>query len=190
MVTDRWTKIQRHPERKIQSQAVAFCIQFQRPWSNLSLSWMMTRSIHLSLHLNLTFYLLLSIYIWIKLAANLCLPPSAPMAQTSLFVCLSHKFDLLSFICFSQIVATLFPHHAALLRRHINHSGCLSLHRHTLLLFLQHTCTHTFIHTLMLVSQGELVPSVSVHKSLRVKNEATLRVTKGCFPSGRILPRF
>lgn len=147
MVTDRRTKIQRHPERKIQRQAVAFSFQFQRPWSNLSLSWMMTCSIHLSFHLNLTFYLFLSIYIWIKLAANLRLPPSVPVAQRSLFcVCFSHKFDLASFICFSQIVATLFPHHAALLRRHINHSGCLSLHRHTLLLSPQHTCTQIHAH--------------------------------------------
>lgn len=148
MVTDRRTKIQRHPERKIRSRAVAFSFHFQRPWSNLSLSWMMTCSIHLSFHLNLTFYLFLSIYIWIKLADSLRLPPSVPVAQRSPFfsVCFSRKFDLASFICFSQILATLFPRRAALLRRHINHSGCLSLHRHTLLLSPQHTYAHIHAH--------------------------------------------
>ncbi len=89
----------------------------------------------------------------------------------------------------TQIVPSFFPHYDALLRGLINHSGCLSVtpSAHTAVVPAAHM---HFIHTIVLVSQLELAPSASVYKSFGVKNEATLRVTKDCFPSGRILPRF
>lgn len=136
----------------------------------------MTGPTHLSSHLNLTFYLILSIYIWINFAANLHLLPSV-----SVFLMCS---------LFSQTVQSLsFPYHAALLRRLINHSGSLSVtpSQHTAVV----SVAHIFIHTIVLVSQGGVSPiTMSVYKFLRVKNEAALQVTKDCFPSRRILPRF
>lgn len=68
----------------------------------------------------------------------------------------------LSFHCLSQIVLSLCPLHGTLLRGLINHSRCLSVTS------LVHTCI-TCIHTTVLVTQGKLVPSMSVLKSLTVK---------------------
>lgn len=86
----------------------------------ISLLLSMTGPTHLSCHLNLTSYLILSICIWINSTNNLRLPLSVCMTYRSLFLCLYLKCSFLSFL---KLSSHSFLYHAALLRRLINHSG-------------------------------------------------------------------
>lgn len=141
---------------------------------------------HLSFHPNLTFYIILPIYIWINLAATLCLPPSVSM--THIFECVCSPPSFLLFACLKLFCHPLL-HHGALLRGLINQSGCLSVtpSPHNAVVPAAHMHTHMHTHN---SADFKLALSVSMYKFLRVKKEVTLRVTKDCFPSRRILPRF
>ena len=99
-------------------------------------------------HLNLTFYLILYFYLYsihIRKKCS-CHSASAPsVSMTRNFLCIFLSVLSFPFLSLSQIVPSLFPHHGALLRGLINHSGRLSVtpSLHTAVVPAAHTCTHT-----------------------------------------------